>query len=790
MNTVFDRLLKEKEFVFFDGALGTVLQSKGLELGAIPEILNITNPQMLVEIHKEYISAGADIISTNTFGANRYKLQGSGYTVENIIKAGVANAKAAADGTDVLMALSLGPIGKLLEPAGTLTFDEAYDVYKEQVIAGQDADLILLETMTDLSELKAAVLAAKENTSLPILCTMTFEENSRTFTGCGVRNMALTMQGLGVDALGVNCSLGPDQLYPVIKELSKCTSLPIMFQPNAGLPDPNSSTYDVTAEDFAKSMEEFVPLGVKIFGGCCGTTPEYIRKTRERLSHLKYKKNDCENGSYVCSASGLVKCDRPRIIGERINPTGKKRFKEALMNNDMGYILSQAIEQVDAGADILDVNVGLPGIDEGKMMVKTIKTLQGITSAPLQIDSTKPKVIEQALRVYTGKAIVNSVNGEEDSLKTILPLVKKYGAMVIGLTLDENGIPESAQGRFDIAEKIVNRAIEVGIAREDIIVDCLTLTASAQQEGVMETIKALKMVKDKLGVKTVLGVSNISFGLPNRELVNQTFLTTALAAGLDFPIINPNIPGMTGAVRAYNVLNNVDKNSAEFIKAYNNVQTEQKTQQRENESNDLQAAVIQGLEQKAADTTKILLESIDAMDIVNNQLIPALDKVGQDFEKGTLFLPQLIQSAQAAQSCFEVIKEHISKTSGESVSKGKIVIATVKGDIHDIGKNIVKTLLENYGYTVIDLGKDVPPEDVLNAAVEHKAKLVGLSALMTTTLQSMEDTIKLLHEKKVACEIMVGGAVLTPEYAMKIGADYYCKDAKESVDTAKKVFGS
>jgi len=784
-NNIFDR-----EFVVLDGAMGTMLQARGLELGGIPEVLNITNPDMITEIHKEYINAGSNIVYTNTFGANRYKMKDAGHSVEELIAAGVSNARKACEGTDTLVALDIGPIGQLLEPTGTLSFEEAYDMFKQQIIAGKDADVIVFETMTDLLELKAGVLAAKENSELPILCTMTFEQNMRTFTGCSVSAMALTLEGLGVDAIGVNCSLGPKELKPVVEEMSKWTRLPIIVKANAGLPDPVTNTYDITPEAFAKYMEEMLEYGVKLVGGCCGTSPEYIKSLVEMTSSHKYVKNDKTIEAAVCSATDTVVINGPRIIGERINPTGKKKFKEALLNNDMDYILNQAVEQVNGGAEILDVNVGLQGIDEKEMMIRAIKGVQSIVEVPLQIDSTIPEVLEAALRVYCGKPIVNSVNGEEKSLNTVLPLVKKYGAAVVGLTLDEGGIPKKAEERFAIAEKILNRALEYGIPKENVYIDCLTLTASAEQDGVVETLKAVNMVKTRLGLKTVLGVSNISFGLPNRELINHTFLTLALENGLDLPIINPNVATMSGSVRAYRLLKGIDKNSQEYIEAYNNVSTgAAKAQTVVSDKRDLAYAISKGLKNEGADITRELLKEKDSMEIVNDILIPALDEAGSKFEAGKIFLPQLILSAEVAQAAFAVIKEEISKNGSQTVEKGKVVLATVKGDIHDIGKNIVKVLLENYGYKVIDLGKDVDYQEVVDAAITHKAKLVGLSALMTTTLVSMKETIALLRENNVDCKVVVGGAVLTESYAKEIGADYYAKDAKESVDVAKLVYG-
>lgn len=793
----FKDFINKKEFILLDGAMGTMIQKSGVKYDSVPEALNITHPKLIASFHKAYVDAGADVIYSNTFGANAYKLKDSGYSVKQVISAAINNAKNAVKGTDALIALDIGPIGQLLEPAGALSFDEAYEYYKEQIIAGKDADIIVFETMTDLYELKAAVLAAKENCSKPIITTMTFERSGRTFTGASAASAAVTLEGLGADALGVNCSLGPDELEPIVSEISKYTDLPIVIKPNAGLPDPNSNEYNILPDDFAKSVLTLLKYGVKIVGGCCGTTPEYIAKIKETLSGEKYHPQKKSVDTTICSASTAVEINGPRIIGERINPTGKKLFKQALVDKNIDYILTQALNQISGGAEILDVNVGHPEIDEKNMMVSVIKAIQSVCDAPLQIDSTKPEVLEAGLRYYNGKPIVNSVNGEEKSLRAVLPLVKKYGASVVGLTLDENGIPKTAEGRFKIAKRIVERAEAAGIDRKDVYIDCLTLTVSAEQDACRETLSALHRVKAELGCKTCLGVSNISFGLPNRELVNRTFLTMALEEGLDLPIINPNIESMTGAVRAYRVLAGIDKNSNEFISVYNNAAPQTAAADTLADM-DIFTAIYNGLKKEGASLTeKLLNENADPMKIVNEMLIPALDKVGDGFEKNKIFLPQLIQSANAAQECFEVIKKHISQTSGSPVSKGKIILATVKGDIHDIGKNIVKVLLDNYGYTVVDLGRDVDPQLIVDTAVEQNIKMIGLSALMTTTLKSMEDTIKMVRERKELqnpdgsskCVVFVGGAVLTKEYAMKIGADYYCKDAKESVDTAKKVLG-
>lgn len=782
----FKKLLK-KDYIILDGAMGTMLQSQGLEIGGIPELSGIDEPEKIVNIHKSYINAGSDIVYANTFGANRYKLEGCGYSVSEVISAAIRNAKKACEGTNSFAALDIGPIGQLLEPTGTLKFEEAYEIFKEEILAGSEADLIVFETMTDLYEVKAGVLAAKENSDKPIIVTMTFEENMRTFTGCSISSMALTLNGLGVDAIGVNCSLGPKELMPIIEELSKWTNLPIVIKPNAGLPDPVTNEYNITPEEFADYILAINKYGIRIVGGCCGTTPEFIKETIAALSKVKPVIEEKHIPSAICSPTSTVVINQPRIIGERINPTGKKLFKQALIENNIDYILGQAIEQVQGGAEILDVNVGLPDINEKEMMVKVLKAVQGVVDVPLQIDSTVPEVLEAALRVYNGKPLVNSVNGEDETMTKILPLVKKYGGAVLGLTLDKDGIPKEADKRFEIAKKIMNTALSYGIRKEDIFIDCLTLTASAEQEAVLETLNALERVKKELGLRTVLGVSNISFGLPNRELINRTFLSMALMKGLDLPIINPNVESMTGAVRAYRLLANHDKNSTEFIENYgNSVQT---TNTAPTSEHTLEYAIEKGLKGEAKAITAKLLETKDAMDVINQIIIPALDKAGSQFEAGEIFLPQLILSAGVAQEAFEVLKANMAKNNSNSISKGKIVIATVKGDVHDIGKNIVKVLLENYGYDVIDLGKDVEYEAVLNAVQENNCHLVGLSALMTTTLGSMENTIKLLRDNNCDCKIMVGGAVLTPEYAEKINADYYSKDAKQSVDIAKEVLG-
>ena len=812
----FKTLLNEREFLFLDGATGTLIQKSGVSYDHNPETLNMTHPDLITSFHRAYIDAGSDLVYANTFGANSYKLEGCGYTTDAIIKAALQNAKAATEGTEVLVALDVGPIGQLLEPAGALSFEDAYDLFAEEMDAADEADVIVIETMTDLYEAKAAVLAAREHApGKPILVTMTFETTGRTFAGVSAEAAALTLSGLGVSALGVNCSLGPKDLEPVIERMSHYTDLPLIFKPNAGLPDPNSSEYDIGPQEFADAVRSITKHGLKLVGGCCGTTPEYIACMKKALADVSYTPQTKEEGPVVCSASTIVHINGPRIIGERINPTGKKLFKKALQENNIDYILNQALSQVEAGAEILDVNVGLPEIDEKEMMVKVLKAIQGVCDAPLQVDSTKPDVLEAALRAYNGRPIVNSVNGEEKSLSTVLPLVKKYGATVVGLTLDENGIPKTAEERFQIAKRIVERAEALGIPREDVFIDCLTLTVSAEQAACKETLEGLHRVKTELGCKMALGVSNISFGLPYRELVNSTFLTMALEEGLDLPIINPNVDSMTGAVRAFRVLRGIDENSLDYISSYQNYTppaaggaapaapasgtpaSNAPTGTAETAgASPLQNAVLKGLKTEGANATKTMLESKDPLSIVNEELIPALDKVGADFEAGKIFLPQLIQSANAAQECFTVIKEEIARTGSGSVSKGKVILATVKGDIHDIGKNIVKVLLDNYGYTVIDLGRDVDPKVIVETALKEDIEAVGLSALMTTTLASMEETIALLRKEPALrnadgtskVNVMVGGAVVTPDYAERIGADFYCRDAKATVDACKSVF--
>ena len=796
-----DDLFKQK-FIFLDGAMGTMLQAGGLKLGERPEVLCITNPDEIFDIHKQYIDAGSNIVYANTFGANRHKLEGTGHSVDEIISAAVGIAKKAC-GNEAFAALDIGPIGELLEPAGALTFEEAYDVFKEMVVSGEKAgaDLVVFETMTDLYEVKAAVLAAKENTNLPIFVTMTFEETGRTFTGCTVESMAAVLEGIGVDAMGINCSMGPKEILPLAQRLAKSTTLPIIIKANAGLPNPVDNSYDITAEEFGNLMKPYAESGIKIIGGCCGTTPEFIKNVCAAMADEKVGKRENKPKSVLCTPSLAVTVDGVRPIGERINPTGKKRFQQALRENDMEYIAERAVEQADGGADILDVNVGLPGIDEKEMMIKAVKTIQSVVNLPLQIDSSNAEAIEAGLRVCNGKAIVNSVNGEKEKLETILPIVKKYGAAVVGLTMDDEGIPQTAEKRFEIAERILNAALKHGIKREDVFIDCLTLTVSAQQEQAKETLKAVRMVKEKLGLHTVLGVSNISFGLPEREFITTNFLIQAMSMGLDLPIINPNQTAVMDAIYSFRVLSAEDKNSEKYISRFSGRKTQtivtqndgtakdEKDGEKKSEFGDIEYAVSKGLKEETRKITEKLLTEKTELEVINEILIPILDKVGERYEKQEIFLPQLINSASASCEAFEVIKKSILSKGEGSVSKGKVKLATVKGDIHDIGKNIVKVILENYGYQVIDLGKDVPEKAVVDTAIKEDVKLVGLSALMTTTVESMKNTIEALRQSGHDCKIVVGGAVLTPDYAKEIGADYYAKDAKQTVDAAREVLG-
>ena len=796
---VFDR----KRFVLLDGGMGTQLQNRGLQPGQKPELAALEMPDTLTAIHADYARAGADILLANTFGANAKKLAGCPCTVEQVVSASIACARSAAAETGALVALDIGPLGELLVPAGTLRFEDAYAEFAQVIRAGAaaGADLVFLETMTDLYELKAAILAAKENCALPVFTSMSFESRGRTFTGCTVESYAVTAAGLGADAVGINCSLGPKEILPFAQRLCRSVpaGVPVFVKPNAGLPNPDGS-YNLNAAEFAAEMKAYASIGVSMVGGCCGTTPDFIAKLRETFAPLVPADKIPIRRSCLCTPVRFVEVDGITVVGERINPTGKKRLQQALRDGDSAYPCAQAVAQAEAGAQVLDVNAGLPGIDEAATLEQLVKDLQAITDLPLQLDSSNPEALSRALRIYNGKPIVNSVNGEQKTLDTILPLCKKYGAAVVGLALDEHGIPADAEGRFAIAKRIAAAANAAGIPNEDIYIDCLTLTASAQQEGAVQTLEALTRCKKELGVRTVLGVSNISFGLPCRGYLNTTFLTMAMAAGLDLAIMNPNTPEMMAAVRAYRVLTSQDKQSTDYVAAYADVQI-QTTQTSKSAAtvaevgaaapggDALFEAVRRGLKAEARAAADAALTMREPLDVVNTSLIPALDAVGDGFEKGTVFLPQLLQAATAAQAAFESIKAKIAASGQAQGSKGKIVIATVKGDVHDIGKNIVRVILENYGYDVLDLGRDVAPERVVEAVRQTGAKLVGLSALMTTTVPNMQATIEALHAAGLDCKVMVGGAVLTPDYARDIGADYYCKDAKASADLAKQLLG-
>ena len=778
------------EIILLDGGMGTMLQAAGLPIGQLPELWNVTRPEAVTAIHRRYVEAGSRVLYTNTFGANRCKAAGCGRSVKELVEGGVRCARAAAEGRDVKVALDIGPTGRLLEPLGDLGFEEACEIFREIVVSGAEAgaDLIVVETMSDLNEMRAAVLAAKENSSLPVWATMTFEATGRSFLGVTVGAMALTLTGLGVDALGFNCSLGPKELLGLVRELREWTALPLILKPNAGLPDPATGEYHITPEEFAAELSQAPALGVSILGGCCGTTPEFIRAAAAALRDLRPAPRPKKTRCGVCSATTVAETNAVRVIGDRINPTGKKRFQQALREGDIDYIVLRGVEQQDAGADILDVNVGLPGLDEPEMMRRTVRALQAAVDLPLQIDSSDPRAIEAGLRACCGKAVVNSVNGKAEMLETVLPLCKKYGAAVVGLCMDENGIPQDWRGRVAIARRILDAALAHGIAKEDVFIDCLTLTVSAQQEQAVETLRAVRAVKEELGLHTVLGVSNISFGLPARETITRSFLTQAMYAGLDLPIVNPNQSAMMDAVAAFRVLSGQDRDSEDYIRRFAAAPAEAAPVQNGGEIS-LGEAIMRGLPREAAALTAIALEEMDELETVERLLIPALDRVGERYERGEIFLPQLMKAASAACAGFDLIKTRIAKRGGRAVSKGKIVLATVRGDIHDIGKNIVRVVLENYGYTVVDLGRDVPPQTVVEAAIREDAKLVGLSALMTPTVKSMAETIEALRESGHDCRIMVGGAVLTEEYAAQIGADYYAKDAKQSADIARKVLG-
>lgn len=776
-----------KDLLLFDGAMGTQLQDAGLKAGDIPEELNIERPELIQSIHERYLEAGADFITTNTFGCNELKMKESRYGYQEMLRAAVSNAQTARKNAgreqDAYIVLDIGPIGQLLEPMGTLTFDKAYDIILSQVeTVKEDVDAVLFETMSDLYEVKAGILAVKENTSLPVFVTMTFEQNGRTLSGNDPVTFVNTVQGLGADVLGVNCSLGPAELGPIIEEILSVSSVPVMMQPNAGLPclEHGETHFHVTSDEYARLMQGYLKDGISIAGGCCGTTPEFIGKLRA-VAPKKAAPRKVDKKTRVSSQTKTVTFgDRIIVCGERLNPTGKKKLKLALKEERYDELVTEAIRQDEAGADVLDVNVGLPGIDEPATMKHVVKLLQEVITLPLQIDSSNARAIELACRYYNGKPLINSVNGKDEVMEAIFPIVKKYGGVVIGLTLDE-GIPLKAEERFEIAKKIIKKAAEYGIGKEDIIIDCLTLTASAQQKEVRETLRAIEMVKE-LGVHTVLGVSNVSFGLPNRPLLNRTFLALAMQAGLDLPIINPLDQELMGAIDAFHVLFYKDVDSERYIQNQSNTAAVKADTKTEFSLHDI---IIHGLKDEVEARTKEELQKTEPLELINQVIIPALNVVGKEYETGKIFLPQLIQSAETTKKAFEVVKQCF--TTDENEEKGPVVMATVEGDIHDIGKNIVKVVLESYGYRIIDLGKDVKIEKVVEAWHKYQPKAIGLSALMTTTVVSMEKTIQKLREENCTCPIWVGGAVLTEDIAKNIGADYYAEDAMASVTLLEKM---
>ena len=793
--------LDPDKLYFFDGAMGTMLQSRGLKLREVPESLNLTNPELITSIHREYSQAGADFLTANTFGANRYKLAKSGYSVKEVIESALTLAHQAAQSSRI--ALDIGPTGRVMAPLGDASFSEVYDAVAEMVSAAKNlADVILLETFTDLYELKTAILAARENSDLPIFATMSFEESGKTFFGATVEAMTLTLEGLGVSALGVNCSLGPAQLLPIVRRICEHSPIPVMVQPNAGLPVMRDgvSHYDVTPEEFAEISCEFAGMGVKILGGCCGTTPEHIAMMKSavlgKFAHAQ--KLEVSHCTAVCSPSRVVEFGkRFVVIGERLNPTGKKLLQKALREGDTDYLLREAVRQQEQGADILDLNTGLPDIDEPEVLTKSLIEIQGIVNLPIQIDSSDYKALESAARVYNGKPLLNSVNGKPESLEHVLPIAKKYGACVLGLTLDEHGIPESAEERLAIARRIVEEAERLGIPRRNVLIDCLTLTASAQQKLVPETLKAIRLVKDELGVCTVLGLSNVSFGLPRRPLVNRTMMTAAMMQGLDSAIINPGDSDLQETLHAWRLLTGDESDMQEYISyceahPANNASTSQPSQntaKSQGSINTVEAAIAKGLREEAANFTRELLKTSKPLEIIEHNIVPALDSVGKDYESGKVFLPQLIKSAEAAKGAFEVLSQAMAGEGSQGKGRGPVVLATVYGDVHDIGKNIVRTIFENYNFDVIDLGKDVPAERIVEAVERESVHVVGLSALMTTTVASMKDTIEKLKASCPDVKVIVGGAVLTPDLAKYTGADYYARDAMDGVRILSGLLG-
>ena len=777
--------------ILLDGAMGTRLLQAGMETGQLPEVWGMTHPEVLERIHREYVEAGAEIILADTFCANPLKLKGSGWEAEEVIQSNVRTAGKAAGGR-ARVALDIGPLGKMMEPLGDMTFEEAYRAFARMVRAGAaaGADLVFIETMSDLSEARAAVLAAREHSALPVFVTMTFEKNGRTFSGTEAGAMAVTLDRLGVDALGVNCSLGPAEVRPVVERMLALTDKPLIVKPNAGLPDPETGRYNLDAAEFARQMAVYPALGVRYLGGCCGTGPEYISALRG-LGQVAGRKAAARD--VLCSKSRVVPLSGVRIIGERINPTGKKRFQQALREGDLDYIMARAVEQEEAGADVLDINVGLPGIDEKRTMEQVVRAVQSVTDLPVMIDSSSPEVIEAGLRAACGRAVINSVNGEEEKLRAILPLARRYGAAVVGLCLDEKGLPAGAEERLQIARRIVSRAAQEGLAPEDLLIDCLTMTAASAQSQAMETLRAVTRVRRELGTHACLGVSNISFGLPCREILTASFLTMAMYAGLDMPIVNPNRTEILDAVACFRALEGEDQGFESYTRRFalrrGQEQAAAAAPAPEERAEGLLGAVLRGMAGETERLTRALLEDTDPMEVVEKHLIPALDEVGDRYEKGTLFLPQLLSASSAAQRGFAAVKARMTESGRNETQKGPILLATVEGDIHDIGKNIVKVVLENYGYTVVDLGKDVPAERVALEVARLQAPMLGLSALMTTTVPAMEKTIRLVREKCPGCFILVGGAVLTPEHAARIGADAYAGDAKAAADAARRVLG-
>lgn len=785
MKKIFDN----KKVVLFDGGMGTMLQKGVLKDGELPELLNITNPDAILFVHKMYVDAGCDVVTTNTFGANRRKLKTS-EKVNEVITKGVTTAKKSGA---KYVALDIGPLGTMLKPYGDMDFNKAYDLFKEQVLAGKNAgaDLVVIETMSDLKEAKAALLAVKENSDLPCVVTMSFESDGRTFLGTTPEIAAVTFSSMGADMVGINCSLGPKEIIDFVSRMLTVSRVPVIVQPNAGLPSivDGNTVYNISPDEFALHVKTMLEMGVKAVGGCCGTTPEHIKTVKNLIDHNVFNEFEPKFVTAFTSSQNCVLIDNNQtcVIGERINPTGKKRLKQALKDNDMSYIISEAISQTEAGADVLDVNAGLPDIDEKFMLTKMVNEIQAITPLPLQIDSTDAIAIESAVREYSGKPIINSVNGKTESMEQIFPIAKKYGASVVALTLDENGIPDKAEDRISIAKRIIEKAKDYGIPKQDILIDCLVLTASTNQHTVTQTLKAVSMAKNILGVNTVLGVSNVSFGLPNRPLVNSTFLSAAFGCGLTAPILNPLSKEYMDVVNSFRLLNNEENSMENYIDKYSGFNADK--QNSDSSLLSVEDIIIKGYKALCADAVRKLIDTgIEPMEIINSKFIPALNIVGDKFEKGEMFLPQLMASAETAKNGFDVLAG-IGKTDKCADNDKKIILATVKGDIHDIGKNIVKMILQNYGYNVIDLGKDVEPDIIVDNIKNSGAKLVGLSALMTTTVKYMQQTVELIKQKCPDCKIMVGGAVLTEEYTKMIGADFYAKDALEGAKIAEKVFG-